>query len=129
MTRPVEFLPDWARREIVDHCLSELPNEGCGLLGVSEGQVVAVYRTTNLDRSPSSYTIPPQEHFDALGDAESKGWEIGGVFHSHPSGPAKMSSVDLAKAQEPDWAYVVVGFGGGRPKITISRRIDPERAG
>ena len=117
MTRPAAFLPDDLGQEIIDHCLSELPNEGCGLVAVSVGRVVSVYPTSNSDSSPSSFTIPPEEHYAALTDAESNGWEIGGVFHSHPAGPAAMSSTDLARALEPDWTYFVVGLDGDRPTI------------
>ncbi|MGB8360979.1 MAG: M67 family metallopeptidase [Acidimicrobiia bacterium] len=120
MTRPAAHLPDDLRRRIIDHCLSELPNEACGLLAVAEGRVVGVYPTANEDASPKSYTIPPQEHYDALVDAESKGWAIGGVFHSHPKGPAAMSSVDLEKALDPDWVYVVVGLGDEAPEVSVT---------
>ncbi|MGD2101223.1 MAG: M67 family metallopeptidase, partial [Acidimicrobiia bacterium] len=113
MTRPAASLPEDLRRQIVEHCQSELPNEGCGLLAMDGDEVVALYPTANADRSPTSYTIPPQEHFDALVDAESRGWRIGGVFHSHPNGPAEMSSVDLERALDPKWVYVVVGLAGG----------------
>lgn len=114
-------LPDYLRRQIVDHCISELPNEGCGLLAFEGDRVVEVYPTANEDESSRSYTIPPQEHYDALVDAESKGWEIGGVFHSHPDGPAEMSAVDLARALDPDWMYVVVGLGGDVPAVRTAR--------
>jgi proteasome lid subunit RPN8/RPN11 len=121
MTRPAEFLPEWARQEIIEHCLDELPNEGCGLLATDGERIVKVYPTSNEDSSPSSYTIPPQEHFDALMDAESRGWQIGGVFHSHPNGPAEMSAVDEEKALDPGWRYVVVGLGGRSPEVSVSR--------
>lgn len=120
MTKPVASLPDHIRSQIIEHCLAEMPNEGCGLLAVSDGAVVKVYPTSNQDASPSSYTIPPQEHFDAIVDAESHGWEIGGVFHSHPHGPASMSSTDLERALEPDWVYVVVGLGDREPALTVN---------
>jgi proteasome lid subunit RPN8/RPN11 len=120
MTRPVVHLPDDLRRRIIEHCLAELPNEGCGLLAVDADNVVRVYPATNADASPTSYTIPPQEHYDALIDAESNGWRIGGVFHSHPGGPAEMSSVDLERALEPDWVYVVVGLGDGEPVVGLT---------
>lgn len=94
-----------------------MPNEGCGLLALDGDRVVSVYPTANEDASPHSYTIPPQEHYDALIDAESNGWEIGGVFHSHPNGDATMSTVDLARALDPDWFYVVVGLGGDGPEV------------
>ena len=120
MTKPAASLPDHFRSEIIEHCLAERPNEGCGLLAVYEGVVTKVYPTTNQDDSPTSYTIPPQEHFEALVDAESHGWEIGGVFHSHPNGPPVMSSTDVSKAIEPDWIYVVVGFREEKPVLTVN---------
>jgi [CysO sulfur-carrier protein]-S-L-cysteine hydrolase len=113
MTRPVVRLPENLREEIVAHCLSELPNEGCGLLAMDDDEITKVYPTLNEDRSPVAYTIPPQAHFDALADAESRGWQLGGAFHSHPSGPARMSPTDLTKAMDRDWVYLVVGLDGG----------------
>jgi proteasome lid subunit RPN8/RPN11 len=110
-------LPAELRRQIVDHCLAALPNEGCGLLAMDGDRVVRVYPTGNDETSPTSYTIPPREHFDALTDAESRGWRLGGVFHSHPNGPARMSATDLAQALEPDWVYVVVDLAGEKPEI------------
>lgn len=121
MTRPVAYLPDDLRSKLIDHCVSELPNEGCGLLAMDGDRVVGVYPTSNADASPTAYTIPPQEHFDALTDAESRGWRIGGVFHSHPHGPAEMSTTDLERALEPDWLYLVVGLGTDVPELSMSR--------
>jgi proteasome lid subunit RPN8/RPN11 len=100
---------------MVDHCLAALPNEGCGMLAMSGDQVVKVYPTANQEASPSAYTIPPQEHYHALTDAESRGWELCGVFHSHPTGPARMSATDLARVTDPTWLYVVVAVGSVSP--------------
>lgn len=113
MTRPVVRLSEELRRRIVDHCLTEAPNEGCGLLAMDGDVVVEVYPTGNLEASPVSYTIPPEEHFAALSDAESHGWELGGVFHSHPTGKARPSMIDVQRALEPEWVYLVVGLRGG----------------
>jgi proteasome lid subunit RPN8/RPN11 len=121
MKRPVVHLPEHLRQRIIGHCIGELPNEGCGLLALDGDRIVQVYPTANADASPSSYTIPPQQHFDALTDAESRGWEIGGVFHSHPAGPARLSVVDLERALDPDWVYVVVGLRG-EPEVSAWRR-------
>lgn len=123
MPAPAVLLPDDVRRQIVDHCLAELPNEGCGLLAMASGDVVKAYPTANADQSPRSFTIPPDQHYAALIDAESNGWEIGGVFHSHPKGDAVMSSIDLERALEPDWLYLVVGLGGGEPELSVNKII------
>lgn len=117
MANPVLHLPQHLRAVIVAHCRAALPNEGCGLLALDGDAVVEVYPTDNEDRSPVAYTVPPRQHFDALGDAESHGWSLGGAFHSHPGGPARMSATDLAKALERDWVYLVVGLGSGTVDI------------
>lgn len=106
-------LPEPLRRLIIDHCAQTLPNEGCGLIASDgSGKVVGIYPTANLDKSPTGYTVPPQEHFAALSDAESNGWELSGVFHSHPHGSARPSMVDVAAALDPEWVYLVVGLLG-----------------
>lgn len=113
MTRPVVRLSDSLRSQIIDHCLKALPNEGCGLIASDDqGEVVAVYPTANLQESPTGYTVPPPEHHKALLEAESHGWVLSGVFHSHPNGSAKPSMVDVESALEPEWLYLVVGLLG-----------------
>ena len=112
MTRPVVRLPDDLRQQIIDHCLSELPNEGCGLFAMNGDDVVRIYPTANQDASPTGFTVPPAEHFAALRDAESQGWRLGGVFHSHPDGNARPSMADVVAAMEPEWLYLVVGLAG-----------------
>lgn len=87
------------------------------MLAMDGDRVVKVYPTGSDDPSPTSYTIPPQDHFDALTDAESQSWRLGGVFHSHPAGPARMSATDLSKVADPEWVYVVVGLDGEEPVL------------
>jgi proteasome lid subunit RPN8/RPN11 len=118
-------LPDDLRNEIIDHCLAEAPNEGCGLIAVSGGAVVKVYKTANEEASPSGFTVPPEEHYEALSDAESHGWEIGGVFHSHPNGLARPSRVDVMGALDPEWFYLVVGLTG-EPRLRAWRILDEQ---
>lgn len=94
--------------------MAAFPQEGCGLFASDGDEVVAVYPTGNDAESPENgFTVPPREHYEALADAESRGWEIGGVFHSHPRGTARPSMVDVMSALDPDWVYLVVGMRGG----------------
>ncbi len=106
-------LPSGLRERIIAHCLAGLPNEACGLIASdSSGSIVAVYPTGNEQPSPVTYTIPPGDHYAALRDADAHGWELSGVFHSHPNGPARPSVVDLASAPDPTWIYLVVDMRG-----------------
>lgn len=102
---------------IISHCRSGLPNEACGLLAGSPGRIEAVYCIPNIEASPVSYTIEPEGHFRALTDAESRGWELLGAFHSHVDGPAIPSATDIAGAAEPEWIWLVVGPMTGQPQV------------
>lgn len=94
------------------------PEEACGLLAVDgEGEVRMAYCLTNVERSRYRFTVDPSEHYRAMRHAERYGWDIGGVFHSHPFSPAYPSATDVAGALDPTWLYVVVG---------LARPDDPE---
>ena len=89
------------------------PQEACGLLAADQdGRLRMAYCLTNAERSESSYTIDPTEHFRALQHAESQGWNLTGAFHSHPHSEAFPSKTDLRLAAEPDWIYFIVGLNG-----------------
>lgn len=105
-------LSEELRSRMIDHCVESLPFEGCGLLAVSDREIIEVYPTSNADRSPVAYTVPPGEHYQAVLDAESRGLEINGVFHSHPQGPPVLSLTDLEGLVHPSWLYVVIGLSG-----------------
>ena len=105
-------LPDDVRKAIVAHAENCDPNECCGLIASDEsGQIRFAYPLTNCDPSPVKYTVDPAEHFGALQHAERQGWVLSGAFHSHPKGPATPSVIDVQRALEPDWIYLIIGDG------------------
>jgi proteasome lid subunit RPN8/RPN11 len=101
-------LPDQVSRAILAHAAWCAPDESCGLLAFDEsGRIRFAYPLTNVDPSPVTYTVDPEEHFRAMRHAEEHGWEIEGVFHSHPKGPASPSIIDLRRAPDPTWVYLI----------------------
>ncbi|MDE0132362.1 MAG: M67 family metallopeptidase [bacterium] len=104
-------VPEPVHRTMINHARDCYPEEACGLLaGYPDGRLTKAYALTNIAHSPVNYVIDPSEHFGAMRDAESRGWELVGVFHSHTHSPAYPSSTDVALAVEPDWLYVLVGM-------------------
>lgn len=112
-------LPAEIRRAMVSHALFCAPEEACGLLAADDGgRLRMAYCLSNADRSPTTYTLDPREHFGALRHAEARDWHLAGVFHSHTHTPAYPSPTDVARALEPDWLYVVVSLDGrGAPVV------------
>jgi [CysO sulfur-carrier protein]-S-L-cysteine hydrolase len=101
-------LPDQARQAILAHAAWCAPDECCGLIAVDRsGMIRFTYPLTNSAPSPTSYTVDPDEHFHAMTHAEANGWEIGGVFHSHPRGAASPSDTDISTALDPGWLYLI----------------------
>jgi [CysO sulfur-carrier protein]-S-L-cysteine hydrolase len=114
---------------MLTHVVASRPEEGCGLLAVdASGEVVHAYGLDNIDRSTTSFTVDPDGHFAALTDAEAHGWSIAGVFHSHPSGPAALSPVDLAAPIDPDWIHVVIGLADPAHPEVRAWRVEGGRA-
>lgn len=109
--------------EIVGHCLAGYPDEACGLLaGEPAGEVVErCYPTGNLAASARVYTVDPKDHLRADRDAESHGWEIIGVFHSHTHTDAYPSPTDVAQAPDPQWHYVLVSLRDTHPVMRSYR--------
>ncbi len=105
------IVPEQIRQAILTHAENTLPDECCGLIAVENGAIRFAYPLTNANPSPLTFTVDPEEHFGAMRHAESQGWEILGVFHSHPTGEPSPSPVDVAMAWDPDWIHLIAGSG------------------
>jgi len=116
-------LPAPAYAQMVAHCLSGLPDEACGLLGgdLATGAVARCYVTRNVAASAKRYTVDPAEHLRADRDAEARGIEIIGVFHSHTHTDAYPSPTDVAQAPDPGWHYVLVSLRDTHPVVRSYR--------
>ena len=74
-----------------------LPNECCAfLLGNlnEDGNVVKILPMRNIDESPISFSIDPEEILNVYNLADSKGMQVTAIFHSHPA-KATPSSTDV----------------------------------
>ncbi|OGW37321.1 MAG: hypothetical protein A2010_15365 [Nitrospirae bacterium GWD2_57_9] len=103
---------------ILAHCRSGLPNEACGMLGGRNGSVEKVYPMRNAKPGPDYYEMDAEEQFRVMKDIRESGFELIGLFHSHPTGQAYPSSVDIAQAywpgtelpNYPDAVYMIVSL-------------------
>ncbi len=117
-------MPDEAMHLMVAHARAWAPNEACGLIaGVGE-VVTKVYQLVNADPGPHRFTIDPAEQFAAWQDADANGWEIVGVFHSHPAAPPIPSPSDIAGGGDPVWVNVIVGVEDDRIAVRAYRYVD-----
>jgi len=88
-----------------------MPEEACGLLAGTINRdsykTVCVIPTTNILHSPVGYRLDPQEQLDAFNQMEGRGWELVGIYHSHPKGPEEPSPTDITEAYYPEAVYLI----------------------
>jgi proteasome lid subunit RPN8/RPN11 len=110
---------------IITHCFNGFPDEACGLLAgplerdatTGTGEVSAAYPCENADRSARTYTVDPRDYLRSMRDAESRGDEIIGVWHSHTHTDAYPSTTDVRQAVDAAWWYVIVSLKYGEPVL------------
>jgi proteasome lid subunit RPN8/RPN11 len=74
-----------------------LPNECCALLlgnntKENELKVIDILSMRNSDSSPFTFRIEPQELINGYLTAENMGFNVVGIFHSHPAPPIPSST-------------------------------------
>jgi [CysO sulfur-carrier protein]-S-L-cysteine hydrolase len=94
--------------EMIAHARLEAPAECCGLLAGKDGRVVRLYRTTNTLHSPFRYSVEPLEMINVFQELDKQGWELLGIYHSHPHSEAYPSATDLKYAFFPRSLYFIV---------------------
>ena len=97
---------------MVAHSGRAHPEEACGILGGPPGHVAQVFCVENIYHSPVAYYMDPPAQVEAMLAIEAAGWEIVGIFHSHPAGPPEPSATDVAQAYYPEAVYVILAPDG-----------------
>ncbi len=124
---------DW--QAMIDHATAEadVPAEACGLLAGELGDidVKAVFPCRNA--APAGkldviYELDSGDYLKADRDAQSRGLEIIGVYHSHTHTQALPSPTDVAQAPDPSWHYVVISLRLPTPVVRSFTIVDGEIA-
>ena len=110
------------RDRIVGHLAAAVPLEGVGLLAAAEDaagvrRAVRYYPGTNVEASPTSYTMDPAEVLAALRDIDANGWFLGAIVHSHPATSPVPSPTDLRRAHYPDALMVIASLAIDPPHL------------
>jgi len=112
--------------QMVGHARAEAPLEACGVLAGKEGVVERVYPAINMEKSLVRYTMDPQQQFRIFMEIEERGWELLGIYHSHPGGAAYPSERDIELAFYPDSVHFIISLAEDKPKVRAFRIIEGE---
>jgi len=87
-------------------------------------RVVRGYPTANAAASSRVFTVEPRDLRRADRDAESRGAELIGVWHSHTDTEAYPSPTDIAQAPDPAWHYVIISLRDLEPVLRSYRVVE-----
>jgi proteasome lid subunit RPN8/RPN11 len=114
-----------AYREMLDACWRGLPLEACGLLGgtdlAADAEATVCYPVPNAARSAKIYDVGGLDYMKVERDADGRGIQLVGVWHSHTHTAAYPSPTDVQTASNPAWHYVLVSLADGPPVVRSYR--------
>ena len=87
--------------------------EVCGILiGEVKGNKIVVdevREAENIADSQFLFEVSPYDLYNAYVDAQSRGKEVVGIFHSHPHGSPTPSSLDVRGIKDAGLVWMIVG--------------------
>jgi proteasome lid subunit RPN8/RPN11 len=90
-------------QEMITYVGQHMPLEACGVLAGKAARAEKMIGVLNQAQSPVRFVMDPYEQLHAFDWIDSNGFDLVGIFHSHPTGPETVSPTDIAEA-----AYAVV---------------------
>ena len=106
-------------RQLLDqihrHLESSYPNESCGVMLGKDGVVTEIVAADNqrTDSARNRYLIDPLAYIKIERDADKRGLQVLGIYHSHPDVAARPSQFDLDHAW-PNFSYLIVSVAKGK---------------
>ncbi len=127
-------IPQEILQRIHQHGEQAYPEEGAGLLlGELTGgnhQVREILPLANAREAPARhnrYQLSPQDYLQGEQYADSLGYAVLGVFHSHPDHPNRPSEFDRQWAW-PNFSYLITSVSQGKASESRSWRLREDRA-
>ena len=110
------------RDELIAHARDDAPNECCGMIAARDGRFSAHFRARNEFESPLRFQIDSRDQIRITNEIESRGEEIGAIFHSHPSSEARPSQTDVNLARWwPGVLWVICSLAAEEPVVRAFR--------
>lgn len=121
-----------ARKTIYEHASNDFPNECVGFFFGKEMENRVVMEAKTVENSKEGdqrrrFEISPKTYMDAEKYAIEKGFDLLGVYHSHPLHPAIPSEHDRKQAV-PFFSYIIVSVDENKNVTDItSWRLNEEK--
>jgi proteasome lid subunit RPN8/RPN11 len=102
------------------------PLEICGIIAGVGNTALELRPMRNADPAPRvRYALDPHEQLAAFEAFDARGWNLLGIYHSHPAGPRYPSESDIAESYYPEAVYFIISLDGpDAPDVSAWQIID-----
>lgn len=116
-------------QQIHAHLEAGYPNEACGVMLGKNAAVTEIANADNIrhDSARNRYLIDPLVYMKIERDADKRGLQVVGIYHSHPDVAARPSQFDLDHAW-PNFSYLIVSVCKGKAIETNSWLLREDRS-
>lgn len=121
---------------IHQHLESGYPNEACGVMLGKSGVITEIVSADNQrsdlpasggESARNRYLIDPLAYLKIEREADKRGLDVLGIYHSHPDVAARPSQFDLDHAW-PNFSYLIVSVCRGKAVESNSWRLRDDRS-
>ena len=95
------------KKLLAQYSENQKPNEACAILFGKDNQVLDIFLTENIEKSPLNFTISNEQLIEGYNIAEQKKMEVIGIFHSHPNSDAFPSNTDKKFMQSNPVVWII----------------------
>jgi len=95
------------KKTLSEYSENQKPNESCALLFGKDNQVLDLFLTENIEKSPVNFTISNKQLIEGYKIAEEKRVDVIGIFHSHPNSDAFPSNTDKKFMQSNPVVWII----------------------
>ena len=95
------------KKILSEYSENQKPKESCALLFGKDNQVLDLFLTENIEKSPVNFTISNEQLIEGYKTAEEKKMEVVGIFHSHPKSDAYPSNTDKEFMQSNPVVWII----------------------
>ncbi len=95
------------KKVLSEYSENQKPNESCAILFGKNDQVLDLFLTENIEKSPVNFTISNQQLIEGYRIAEEKKMDVVGIFHSHPDSDAYPSNTDKKFMQSNPVVWII----------------------
>jgi proteasome lid subunit RPN8/RPN11 len=122
-------IPRQLLNQIHQHLETGYPNEACGVMLGMGGVITEIVSADNQrqDSARNRYLIDPLVYMKIEREADKRGLNVLGIYHSHPDVAARPSQFDLDHAW-PNFSYLIVSVCKGKAVESNSWRLRDDRS-